>query len=465
MSLPARASFAYMMVSFIQKGLSFITGPIFTRLLTTEQYGQISIYQSWQQIFFIFASLCLSYGVFNNGMLDYRDDRDCFSFSLLILSNIATIILASFIIIFYAWVQPYIKLAVPFEVIMFISFMFQPAFAFWTARQRFDYKYKMVSIITILTSILSPLIAIILILHTNDQKVMAKIFGSEGVLIICYFVFYIRCFIKSKMKIKIDYWKYALKFNLPLIPHYLSQIVLNSMDRLMIAALISESAAGIYSVAYSAAAVVSVIWSSINSSLIPWTYEKCEKKAYDRIAVVTQNIVTVYAIICIMVIYMAPEIMMILAPKSYLGGVYVIPPILGGVFFSSLYFIFANVVYYYKSPKYVMYASVIAAISNFFLNWWLIPIFGYVAAGYTTLFSYIVQTVIDYFAMRKVVGQCIYNMKYLIALTTGVMFIALTSNLLYPHTIIRYSILGIVIILCIVFREKIKGIIRAIKEK
>lgn len=129
-SEPTKASLSYMVVSFIQKGLSFITGPIFTRLLTTEQYGQISVYQSWQQVFFIFASLCLSYGVFNNGMLDYRDDRDCFSFSLLVLSNIATIILALFIIIFYAWVQPYINLALPLEVVMFVSFLFQPAFAF-----------------------------------------------------------------------------------------------------------------------------------------------------------------------------------------------------------------------------------------------------------------------------------------------------------------------------------------------
>ena len=30
------------------------------------------------------------------------------------------------------------------------------------------------------------------------------------------------------------YWKYALKFNIPLIPYYLSQVVFNTSDRIMI---------------------------------------------------------------------------------------------------------------------------------------------------------------------------------------------------------------------------------------
>lgn len=39
MSVQVRASMAFMVVNFMQKGISFLTAPIFTRLLTTEEYG------------------------------------------------------------------------------------------------------------------------------------------------------------------------------------------------------------------------------------------------------------------------------------------------------------------------------------------------------------------------------------------------------------------------------------------
>ena len=44
MSLPAKASIWYMLCSVLQKGISVITTPIFTRILSTEQYGLVSIY-------------------------------------------------------------------------------------------------------------------------------------------------------------------------------------------------------------------------------------------------------------------------------------------------------------------------------------------------------------------------------------------------------------------------------------
>ena len=76
LSAPAKASFVLMLTQLIQKGLAVITTPIFTRLLTTAEYGQVSVFFSWYEILVIFSGFCLSKGVFNNGMLDYKDDRD-----------------------------------------------------------------------------------------------------------------------------------------------------------------------------------------------------------------------------------------------------------------------------------------------------------------------------------------------------------------------------------------------------
>ena len=100
LSAPAKASFVLMLTQLIPKGLAVITTPIFTRLLTTAEYGQVSVFFSWYEILVIFSGFCLSKGVFNNGMLDYKDDRDCFSLSLYSLSLLISLVVGSCIIIF-----------------------------------------------------------------------------------------------------------------------------------------------------------------------------------------------------------------------------------------------------------------------------------------------------------------------------------------------------------------------------
>ena len=70
-SLPVqiKASFWFLTCSFMQKGISTITVPIFTRLLTTAEFGQISVYNSWQGIISIIVSLHLTAGVYMRGLV------------------------------------------------------------------------------------------------------------------------------------------------------------------------------------------------------------------------------------------------------------------------------------------------------------------------------------------------------------------------------------------------------------
>ena len=74
--LTVKVSMSYAVCSILQNCLSFITLPIFTRLLTTEQYGQATIYGSWSSILMIFITLNLAYGSFSAAMVKYESRRD-----------------------------------------------------------------------------------------------------------------------------------------------------------------------------------------------------------------------------------------------------------------------------------------------------------------------------------------------------------------------------------------------------
>ena len=71
-----------------------------------------------------------------------------------------------------------------------------------------------------------------------------------------------------------DYAIDALKYNLPLMPYYLSMILLNHSDRLMIQKIDGYEDAALYSVSYSAAMVIFVISGALNLSLQAWLFKE-----------------------------------------------------------------------------------------------------------------------------------------------------------------------------------------------
>ena len=68
-SLPVqvRASFWFLICAFLQRGISTITTPIFTRLLSTAEYGQYSVFNSWLGIITVLVTLNLYSGVYTQG--------------------------------------------------------------------------------------------------------------------------------------------------------------------------------------------------------------------------------------------------------------------------------------------------------------------------------------------------------------------------------------------------------------
>lgn len=459
----ARASLAFFIANVVTAGISYITTPIFTRLITVDEFGKTSVFLTWLQVFGIIAMFCLSYGVFNNGMIDYPDKRDEYSFSMLILSNILTIIFSVVIICIYPLISDWLNMDLPFVVLMCVLFLFQPAYNFWIAKQRYEYKYKGVLFWSVVCSVVSPLTAIIIIiLNNSNTNLYPRIFGSQCPLIFIYIGFYVYTGFKNSWKLNSKYWKTAFLFNLPLIPHYLSTYLLSSCDKIMISKLINDNATAFYSIAHSIASVATIIWAAINSSLIPYTYEKCKEEEYSDINKITLPLITVFAFACILVILLAPEAVRIMATDDYMESIFVIPPIVGGVFFQVQYYIYANIVYYYKKPVFVMIGSISAVILNIILNYFCIQKWGYIAAGYTTIICYSVQAIIDYYAMKSIVKNSIYNMKYIIILSITVIIISLFSNITYGYPIIRYSILIILIIIAVIFKN---NILKAFKFK
>ena len=166
----------------------------------------------------------------------------------------------------------------------------------------------------------------------------------------------------------------------------------------------------------------------------------------------------------------APELLGILAPQSYMAAVWVVPPVTVSVYFSFLYNLFATFEYYYEKTHYVTAATIVGAALNVLLNAIFIPKFGFVAAGYTTLICYILYAFAHYYFMRKVTkaelaNEKIYDARIIIALGAALLLGAAVIMLFYNMAAVRYGLLIILTIIVIWKRKALLGMLQMIQNK
>ena len=459
----AKSALAFTLSSFLIKGISFVTTPIFTRLLSPEQYGLTTTYHSWLTILEVFCLLGLtSAGVFNVGLSEYSDSRDQYISSVLMLCNITTVLMFVVIAICKVFLGEGFLLPNSLLLLMFVHFIFSPAQVFWITRHKYEFKYKLAFLQVVFSAVLSQVISILLVKQaTGGQAASVKLWGTEIATLLFNIPLYVLLFKRGKTFLDVARWKQILVFALPLIPHYLAQHVMSSADRIMVAEMVSEADAGIYSVVANISMVATIVWSAINGSLIVYTFENLKTKQYKKINATATLLVLGYGVVCFAVCLIAPEILAILAPPEYQVGIYAIPPIAGVAFLSALYNVFANIEFFYKKSKYITAATVVATVINFVLNYLFIPKYSFIAASYTTLFSYIVLVLMHYIGYRKSSEDRVYNAKNILIISVLTIVACEICNLLYASVPIRYAIMAVILLVLLI---KHKSVIRMVKS-
>lgn len=464
---PIRASLWFTVCSFVQKGISFITVPIFTRLMSPEQYGMYSLYLSWDSVIIVFATLNLSYQVFNNGLIKYEDDRDGYTTSMLGLSNVCTTVLLVLYLLAHKWVNVTTGLTTPLFLLMFAQYYFNQALALWTVKERFFYRYRALTAITLASAVASSAIGVVAVVFAED-KVLARVASVAAVSIIVGAGIYVHLLKRSRCLVKLEYWRYVLRLNLPLIPHYLSMTALNSSDRILISMICGDSYTAFYSVSYNVAAVLNLLTSSINSSYIPWFYQKMANKDSNAISQVSTVLLGMVGACSLLPALFGPEIILFLGSEAYMEGVWVMPAVSAGVYFTFLYSLFSNYELFYEESRLIMVASLSAAVLNIVLNVLLLPVFGFVAAGYTTLACYIALSVFHYLGARSISrakgdGELPFNMRTIIVTSLALLLLSVGLTFTYYCTVARYVLLTCLLIAMVLKRETLIGSLKEMK--
>lgn len=471
--VPVRAAFFFVFCGVFKDAVDVIVTPVFTRILTVEEYGLFNVYNSWFQIFRLVVSLSIYSEGFNVGMARYGDDREGFTSSQ---QGLMTVMFVAWGSVYFIWRSTWNEMLGLNSVLMFFmisQIMFSVQYAFWYQKTKYTYKYITLTAVTLVYTLLQPLLGILLIkLNTyglNNGEL--RIYAGVGVQILFGLAVYIIQFVKNRTFFKKEYWLFALKTNIVLLPHFLSQIILNETDKIMINGFTGQAQTAIYSVAHSAAFVMLVVTTNLNGSFVPWLYEKLKKKSFDGIKSIINILLIIAATAVFLLVTVAPEAMFVLAGEKYHSGVWVVPPLAFSVFLVFVYTLMANFELFYSKNHFVMIASLVGAGLNVILNFLLIPIFGFVAAGYTTLTGYfvmcILHTIFIIITCKKegLSFKSLVDLRVIAFITIALAVLCAGVTLLYNIIIVRYIFVAIILLIAVIKRKTLLSLFKQLKGK
>lgn len=432
-----KASFWYMACNFLLKGIGFITTPIFSRILTTDEYGVINNFNAWTSIICILVTLSLSSSLVS-ARFDYKDELESFiKTNLLFGMFVSTVFFVGIYLNRAFWADLFV-IDEKYIILMFLTILVNPAYDMFIQVQQFKYKYIIVTILTLIVT-LSNIGLSLLFIWLYDDNLMARIIGGQlpvilvGALLSFYFI------IKGQ-KIKLSYVEYSLPIAIPYMFHLLSGTLLNSSDRTMVTKICGTTDNALYSMAYNIALIVNVIWSSMNSAFSPWLGEKLNERNYDKIKKYSYVYVIVFVALAIGVMLISPEVLWILGGEKYINAKVAIPPVMVGCIFIFVYSMYVNIEQFEKKTVGMAFCTIGCALINLFLNWLLIPKCGYVAAAYTTEISYFLLFIAHFIIVKRMNLTRCYDTKFVFGAVGISVIISFIILMLYNFNFLRYTV-------------------------
>lgn len=459
--LVVKSGLWYTISNFAFKAFSFLSAPIFARMLSKAEFGEYNNLFSWMQILIIFVGLDISSSVIR-AKLDFEDDLDRYALSVLTLTTINALIL---FFVFRVFEQPFLNLiGVKREHldIVFVYMLFIQAVYIFSTLERARYRYKAFSLITGIGVIGSNGLSILLILIMSE-KLNARVIGYFVPYIILGMVLYI-LLIKKGKTIKFHYYRYALTLSIPLIPHLLSLTILSASDRVMITKMVGAESTAIYSVAYLFISIIIILLDSMNKAWAPWLLDSLKAKDFRTIRKVTSPYFLIFFGLILGSLLIGPEIILILGGERYLEAKYSLPPLVIGTLFQFAYLMYVQLEYYEKKLRMISVATITAATLNIVLNLLLIPIFGYIVASYTTLIGYIVLFIFHYKTIARYGYKDLFDRKVIFTILISSLVLIPIFIFLYKNDIIRYIVLVLYFIFLIKvflqYKDKIKEFLK-----
>ena len=163
--------------SFLLQGIGLITAPIYTRILSPEDYGQTSTFSSWVSIVGLVVGLQAG-GTVGIAKGKYSgEEYKKYCSSVMWLSFISFGVALLFFIVFSNELSGILGFPVYLVPLIVINSYVSFVISFCNSIMEFDFKIELKTIISIILSVTSITLSFVFVLNKSNDKYIGKIIG------------------------------------------------------------------------------------------------------------------------------------------------------------------------------------------------------------------------------------------------------------------------------------------------
>jgi O-antigen/teichoic acid export membrane protein len=392
-----------------------IIGILLIRILTTlfspEEYGYYQITLSTFGLIKVFGMVWLSTSV-TRFYLNYKKQKkeNIFFSTLFICTVICALLVAllSFLInliVFKKTLDPALFSLINLAI---VASIFTAFFEIFVVVYRAGLEPKKYTSYWLLFVVGKPLLGILLIL-VFGLKVNGIFWAFIIIPTILDIIIFIKLDIQKYLKISnisLSLFKQFFKYGIPISFSFLAFWILSLSDRYFIEFFRDSAEVGLYSVGYVISEkTLNFIYMVLMLAAYPIIIDNWEKHGDEHTQTLITELSRYYLFLCVPILItlvtIPKTILLIFSSEKFVDGAVVLPLIASGIFLYGLTQYVQKGFELHKKSYKIALLSCIAGLTNIGINIILIPKFGYLGAGISAAFSYLVYFLIAIFLARK----------------------------------------------------------------
>jgi O-antigen/teichoic acid export membrane protein len=397
----------YGLTSSLQNVLGFVMLPLLTSYFSPAEFGLYSIIllvsALASAIFFLGGASALGRFYYEEDSLEFKKKIISSAF-LITIVGASLLILLSFLFKNLLSVWLFKSSAYSLHIILALTAAaFGFLLNFMTLILRYEKKSKLFMIV-ILSGVVVNFIVTYILLTNYNLGILAPIYGNLVSVFLGFVFLALRYSSTLTYKIESAHVSLLVKFGIQSSITGLLFYLLDWVDRLIIKELLPMNDVGIYSLGYRIAAIINVLL--ITPFSLIWSPIRMEYANNNNNNIfmlkVTSYFTVIGCILILMAILFGGELMSLFFKNvQYLSAAKVFPIIMLSILFYGYQNILDFGIYLNRKIYFYVLISAFGLIINIMLNYLLIPHFGYMAAAYISLITYMITSSLIYFVSNR----------------------------------------------------------------
>lgn len=431
------AFFNFLSILLLQ-GISFISSPLFSRLLGTEGYGNLSSFSIWAGVLATVLSLQTNVTIANARVEFPEEEQRAYQSSVMCLSLLSFAIGIVLILLLAGPISWALKMERWVLALLIAQAFGTFGVNFLSSKFTYEFQADKNMMLSVFIAAASMGAALVLVLSfPQEQRYLGRILGN---VVVYALVALVGCgWILSRGKVFFNsrYWKFGLLLGCPLVFQNLAYSILGSSDILMLKQMAGAGDSGIYSLAFNLSGIMFTIFNALNNSWVPFFFDDMKEKNREQVARQGEHFLELFTVLSVGFVLLVREVYHVYASVEYWPGLVLIPIFTGSYYLNALCTFPVNFELFHKKTGVVAGATVVSALANLVLNYVFILRFGMIGAAAATLLSHGVQVVIHECYSRLVLGKKEYPFplstlaKYSALMVLGVILFYAAPDLWY----------------------------------